>query len=72
MTIPTTVACEITWRDEPDNQYFVTIALSEEVPNIEDDDDIFFYAGEITPEMLKEEFSEKNSCEDWYIINIYP
>jgi len=72
MTTQKTVACEIAWRDEPENRYFVTIVLGNEAPNIEDDDDIFYYAGEITPEMLQEEFSQKNSYEDWYIIGVYP
>jgi hypothetical protein len=64
-----TVACEIAYRDEPENQFWVNIALGSWNDDDEDDNDIFFYAQVDTKEDLMRLYNQDTSNEEWYIVD---
>lgn len=71
---PVTYHFLIQWKDQThatygDPPYSVEIAACEDGDEVEDDLDIFFYAGYKSQQEIATEYSRDNSPEDWYILS---
>lgn len=65
-----TIACEIAYRDEPENQFWVNIVIGSCDTLNENDDDIFFYADDVeSKEDLMRLYNQDTSREEWFVID---
>lgn len=65
-----TIACEIAYRDEPENQFWVNIVLGSCDNLNENDNGIFFYADDVeTKEDLMRLYNQDTSREEWFVID---